>query len=232
MSLLFHLLYGVCAQRPGHSLFIAQAQLPLEARMAGIFGGFLAGLGYCLLLGRARALRFPGGAVALALGTFIALMAADGLNALLFDLGQPHLYPPDNGLRFATGLLCGLALAALTLPSAACGLWDEGDWEAPLQSMGELLGAVGVLALCWLLVMADLAALLYPVALLLVGGVVVAFALANTALLGLAHPWRAANRSQAVRPLALALGLALVELLALHLLRAWLFVPLGLDWLA
>src|SRR5712692_1638021 len=32
---------GVCAQRPSHSYFFDSAQLPLEARMGGIFAGFL-----------------------------------------------------------------------------------------------------------------------------------------------------------------------------------------------
>ena len=41
MDLLRSVLYGVSAQRPSHSIFIGGQQLPLEARMGGIFLGFL-----------------------------------------------------------------------------------------------------------------------------------------------------------------------------------------------
>src|SRR5581483_9007730 len=63
---------------------------------------------------------------ALLLG-FVALMAVDGTNALFYDTGWPSLYPPNNAVRLATGLLCGLALALLAVPVLSATLWR--DWD-------------------------------------------------------------------------------------------------------
>lgn len=219
MALLFSLVYGLNAQRPGHSLFIAGTQLPLEARVGGIFSGLLISLCYFVLLGRVRSVRYPRGAIAVALLSFVVLLSADGFNALLFDLGRPHLYPPSNPLRFATGLLCGLTLAAFALPSIASILWLEAEWEAPIETVGELAAGVVVLSVVWLLVVADLWYLLYPAAVLLVAGAVLPFTLANVYVLGLLRRWSARSWRDALTPLAISVGLALVELQALSLLR-------------
>ena len=107
---------GVCAQRPEHSYFLGGVQLPLEARMGGIFAGFLIGVLYLLWTGRERAGLLPPARLQALLLGLIGLMGLDGTNALLYDLGLPALYPPHNALRLATGLLCGLALALLAVP--------------------------------------------------------------------------------------------------------------------
>lgn len=232
MDVLFAALYGVCAQRPEHSLFIAGTQLPLEARMGGIFGGFLLGLVYCLALGRARSVRFPDAPTSSALAAFVGLTALDGLNAVLYDLGRPHLYEPDNAMRLATGLLCGFALAAFSLASVASVLWKDGEWEAPIRSLGEGLAGLGLLALAWMLVVADLPYLLYPVAVLFTAGVVLAFTVANGFFLALTRAARADTWRQLRGPLGIALGLTGVELLALGTARAWLLAQYGLTWLA
>lgn len=44
---------GVCNLRPSHSFFSGGVRLPLEARMIGIYGGFM--LSFLLLLGMQRA---------------------------------------------------------------------------------------------------------------------------------------------------------------------------------
>src|SRR5205823_4373449 len=129
---------GLCAQRPGHSYFLGDVQLPLEARMGGIFAGFLIGVLYLLWAGRARAaLLPPPGVQALLLG-LMGVMALDGTNALAYDLGLPSLYPPHNALRLATGLVCGLALSLLAVPVLAGALWQDWDADRSLESAGEL----------------------------------------------------------------------------------------------
>lgn len=52
MSKLRAIGFSICAQRPSHSYFLGGVQLPLEARMVGIFGGYLAALVYFLVLQR------------------------------------------------------------------------------------------------------------------------------------------------------------------------------------
>ena len=43
MSLLWAIAFGICPQRPSHSLFLGGQQMPIEARMAGMFAGFIIG---------------------------------------------------------------------------------------------------------------------------------------------------------------------------------------------
>src|ERR1700692_4126648 len=92
MDLFRALLYGVSAQRPSHSLFVSGEQLPLEARMGGIFLGFLCAVLLLVVLGRMRASQPPGGLLALLCWSLVALTGLDGLNAFLFDGNLPHLY--------------------------------------------------------------------------------------------------------------------------------------------
>ena len=60
MSILWAIAFGICPQRPGHSLFLGGQQMPIEARMAGMFGGFVLAAAYGWAAGRGRALRLPG----------------------------------------------------------------------------------------------------------------------------------------------------------------------------
>ena len=46
MSVLWAIAFGICPQRPSQSLFLGGQQMPIEARMAGMFGGFLIGAAY------------------------------------------------------------------------------------------------------------------------------------------------------------------------------------------
>jgi hypothetical protein len=122
-----HLLHGICAQRPSHSLTLGGVPLPLDARMTGIYLGAAA---MSLWLTAARRWRAAGapprGVVAILLGCVLAL-AADGTNALLFDLGAWHPYPPANLLRLLTGLGGGLALGAAAGHVFAAVVWRDAD---------------------------------------------------------------------------------------------------------
>jgi uncharacterized membrane protein len=219
VSSLYELLRGINAQRPEHSLFIAGTQLPLEARIGGIFSGLVVALVYVAAIGRSRALRYPPRNPALLLIAFPVLMGLDGINALLFDLGSPYLYPPSNRLRFATGLLTGLSLAVFVVPSLSSVLWAEGEPEAAVESIVDVLGPVGLLALIWVLIVSDLAVLLAPAALLFLLGAVLALDLASVYVIGAMRPWLALHWRDAGAVLLVGGGLALVELLALALLR-------------
>src|SRR5215475_8928614 len=98
MDTLRALLYGVSAQRPSHSVFVGDQQLPLEARMGGIFLGFLCALILIAVLGRLRASQPPAGLYGLACWGLIALTGFDGLNAFLFNGTLPHLYSPGGAV--------------------------------------------------------------------------------------------------------------------------------------
>ena len=98
METLRALLSGVSAQRPSHSVYLGGEQLPLEARMGGIFLGFLCAVALVVVLGRLRASQPPSGALGLACWALIVLTGLDGLNAFL---GTPDILA--RGKRYEGG---------------------------------------------------------------------------------------------------------------------------------
>lgn len=167
---LFGVAYGIDPQRPSHTYILGRQQMPLEARKLGMFGGFLlANLGL-VALGRGRAAHFPKLTISVALVGLVALMGLDGLNATLFDLGLPHAYTPDLGLRLATGLLCGVAMAALLLPAANGAAWRHPGEQRALQSWRELLALLLLAAGFFLLIDIRLPLLYYPGSVIGLGG--------------------------------------------------------------
>jgi uncharacterized membrane protein len=226
------LLAGVCAQRPDHSYFLGGEALPLEARMGGIFAGFLVGLLYLFWAGRDRAGLLPRPAVQGLLLGFVALMGLDGLNAFLYDVGGPALYAPQNALRLATGLLCGLAVALLAVPVLAAALWRDWDVEPSLASAAELAGPFCLLALVQVATMSSLGVLLVPVGLVFVLGVIAAFAVGNSYALILLtrQEGRATCWGEALTPLLAGVLVAVGELVALAAFRGWAETTLGARW--
>lgn len=219
--------FGICPQRPSHSYFLAGAQLPLEARMTGIFGGFLLTLGYLFAIGRGRALHLPPTPLLMALTGFIGLMGLDGSNAFAYDLGLPHLYVPDNRLRLATGLLTGLAIAAIVWPIFNFTFWGEnrGQNRPSLGACGELLGALAVCALLFAALVLGLDMALYPVAVLSTAGMVGLVTLLNliVVLVVARREGQATSPWQALVPGVLALLLTAAELAVLSGLRFMVF---------
>ena len=171
--------FGICAQRPSHSYFLGGVQLPVEARMVGIFGGYLAALVYFLALRRGRAFNFPSAPLMVLCVLFIAAMGFDGFNNLFHDVGLPHMYAPYNPARLITGLLVGLTIAALLLPAFNLSVWAEGQARPVLGGLRELGGALAVEAAVLEAVVSEWDWLLYPVALWSMAGVVVLLTMLN-----------------------------------------------------
>lgn len=232
MDTLRALLYGVSAQRPTHSLYIAGQQLPLEARMAGIFLGFLCATALLMVLGRLRAARTPSGGLGLACWGLIASTGLDGLNAFLFDGGLPHLYPPTTAARLFTGLGAGLGLAMLALPVVSSRLWRQPRDEAALEDILELATGLAIAGLLGALVLVGVAPLLWPIAVAMLIAVLVAFGVGNlfVVLLATGHVRHADGWSSLAGPLLSSLGLALLELAGLSAVRAWLQASFGFTW--
>lgn len=133
-------LHGLCAQRPSHSLWFGDRRLPFDARMTGIYGGFVISSIYLLARGRTRAFRLPSRQVILLLAGFVALLGIDGINSTLVDLRYWHPYQPANALRLATGLLTGISLAAMLCFVVGTTLWRRGSTQrSVIASPAELL---------------------------------------------------------------------------------------------
>ena len=209
--------FGLDPQRPAHSFFLDGEMMPIEARKVGIYGGFaLAALWLAWRAPRAAQLARLDGYVAALLG--IAVMGLDGTNALLYDLGAPHLYAPRLDLRLGTGLLCGLAMAALLWP-----IWGQTAWRKP-QGVVNGLHFAGPLLLSALLLVGLTTGqgwLMLPVSLLGTFGLVAVVALMNgVGLLVLLRRDAAADRAvDGLDVVTLSAWLAVLELLALAAVR-------------
>lgn len=206
-------LHGLCAQRPSHSLYLGGEALPFDARMTGIYGGFLVTAGYLMARGRLRAFRLPPIRVMALLALFVAALALDGTNSLLIDLGLPHPYAPDNRLRVATGLLTGIALATILCFVVATTLWREGEWDrAPIGGMRELAAVTALQMPLAVAVVSGAGVLFGPLAMaLVVSAVAVVGALALVVVVLVARRDRSfGSVGQLQVPLTGALLLALV----------------------
>ena len=171
---------GVCPQRPAHSYFFEGRQMPLEARMVGIFAGFGLTIFFLWLVGRGRALEWPRRSLSLVLAALVAPMVFDGLNSTFFDLGWPTLYEPHNWLRVVTGTLSGVGLAGLILPAFGMVVWRRGYLTSTFKSWSEI-GLALIPAMLYILgVISGWDWLFWPLSLLAVAGVVTMLIMFNT----------------------------------------------------
>lgn len=225
--------YAVCHRIAERSFTIAGRQLPLCARCTGTFLGAVLGLTVMFVLRRQRASHLPPASVLLVLVLFVGLWGFDGLNSYmtLFP-GGPHLYEPQNWLRMTTGMLNGLALFFFVFPIFNFTLWRQPTSQRVIGSIWELLAILPVVALLVLVTSAGLSFLLYPLAIVSSLGVVMMLAIVNSMLVtvvlgreGYAESWR-----QVLVPLALGVGLAILQIAALVWVRDYLTSKLGLPF--
>ncbi len=200
--------------------------------MGGIFLGFLCATLLIVVLGRLRASRPPSGVLGLACWTLVALTALDGLNAFLFDGNLPHLYPPNSAVRLLTGLGAGLAVGLMAVPVVASVVWSHPSDDASIEDPVELLGGLALAGLVGALMLAGVGVLLWPIALAMLAGVIVAFGVANLYVIVLAT--RRAGQAMTFADLSSGLissvGLALLEIGGLAALRGWLVAAFGFTW--
>lgn len=230
-SVLWAVAFGICPQRPSHSLFLGGQQMPIEARMAGMFAGFVISAAYFVAHGRGRAWRTPTGWIAVLLVGFMVILGGDGLNAFLYDLRWPHLYPPNLSLRLGTGLLTGLTFAAFLVPAFNGTVWQTGLDESPLRGPSDVLFGLAWLSVYFIAARSGAAWLFYPVSLVAVAGV--PLLLVAVAMIVAAPLLKRANRANGWRdlvPLAVV-GVCLVTaaLGAASLVRYGLFGPGPLE---
>lgn len=137
---------AVSSQRPSHSLNVGGQVLDFDARMMGMYLGFLASFP---VLGSANGRPAPS---VIILGFVCALsapFAVDGLNSLFDDQWDVRVYEPTNVLRFLTGTGAGLAVALL-IREATQMIWPAErvtDQPAPLSlAIAVVVAAVATCA--------------------------------------------------------------------------------------
>lgn len=231
LSVLWAIAFGICPQRPSHSLFLGGQQMPIEARMAGIFGGYVIGAAYFWALRRERAMRLPGRAMTITLIGFIALMGVDGLNAVLFDLRLPHLYAPNLLLRLGTGLLTGLAFAGFVVPAFNSTVWASGPDLSPLSHVRHLFGGLLLEALYFDVAISGASIFLYPVSLMAILGVPILLGMIGSIVIAsISRRENCATRAADLIPLVLGgLAVAVIMLGIMSGVRYLLFGPGPLE---
>jgi uncharacterized membrane protein len=220
---------GLCAEIATHIFYAGSERLPLCARNTGIYLGFFVTWLILKLLGRDRAQSLPPRMITIFLLSSICLLAIDGSNSLLCDLGLPHLYQPQNSLRLATGLFMGLAIAACILPTTNRLLWCEYTQQQSITSWREVVLFLAALALCFLAVIAQNHWFLYPLALLSTSGIVSVVSIFNLILIiSICQREQVFTRYREVLPFfSVALLCALGEMLLLAQLKQILLYKLG-----
>lgn len=222
---------GVCAQRFGHSILFGDVQPPLESRMIGIYGGFMVTVLGFAALGRGKSIIMPRVTMlALAL-VFIGVMGFDGFNAFFKDVHAPYLYEPDNRLRLLTGTLCGFAVALMVLPILNYTIWRDGDLRPIIPTWRVFFSLIGAGLVFDAIVLTGFGALLYPVSILSVGGVVLLVVAINllVVLSILRREGRSTSFLDLAGPGAVAASMALAELLVLAGFRFWAEAALGIT---
>lgn len=220
---LLWLMGGVCELRPTHSYFAGALQLPLEARMIGIYAGCMATLLIFVAGGRLGARRVGSRVFCTLLALMSGSMVFDGVNSTLMEVRAPYLYTSTNLSRLVTGLLAGGALAPVLLWLINVVVVPLGNRNntAVVRSWRDLIGLLAVLAGVGGLIVAQQSWLYYPLALLGVGGVgVVLTAVLLLVIVQLSggSAW-ISRRRQLLAPASLAFVVSLALLAALAVLR-------------
>lgn len=214
LTKLFILASGICSQRPAHSYFFEGQQLPLEARMIGIFASFALTLVFLWFIGRGRTLRLPPRPFTIAAVALIGLVALDGLNATAYDAGLFHLYEPQLILRIVTGSLSGIGIALLVQPFFNLVIWQLAYPGGPVRSWREfsfaLLIAIGVIAAT----MSGWGPFFWPLAFIAIGGVVAMLVMFNMMIFAMVsgRQNRARRPLDLIRPIVLTYVFTLVEM--------------------
>lgn len=225
--------YAVCHRLDERSFHFADGrQLPLCARCSGMYLGAVVGLAFQAIIGRRRG-GMPSRRVIIPLVLLGLAFAFDGTNSYLYLMKTvspgrldfiPTLYIPNNTLRVLTGSGAGLGIAVALFPSFNQTLWKNWDPTPAMSSLKHLLILIGIMLGLDLLILLDLDIVLYPVAIISAGGVLLLLSMVYQVLWVILT--RQENQFSAFRqtwlPALAGLAIALLQITATDLFRLWL----------
>lgn len=216
-------LHGLCAQTPSHTIMFGEAALPFDARMTGIYGGFLVTIG--TIAGRGHLFRYgnPPIRVVALLAFLVLAMAVDGTNSLLTDLGVWRLYESSNALRVLAGYGAGVTLAVALSWLLASSAWNLGSPRVAVGHLSDLVAPMMGLIACGGVLIASPGWLHLPVSLLLVvsAWLTVTMLVLVIVLLALKLDVRVRTVGELHVPVAISALLAISVMLALAGARFW-----------
>lgn len=163
--------YAVCHQISVRSFFLGDRQIPLCARCTGMYLGALAGIIY-----QARGKRLGGMPVrkiSIILGIFFLAFAFDGINSYLqlYPFVKP-LYITQNWMRLLTGTGLGIVMSAVLLPVFNQTMWADWSDQPILHSWKQISILLALSLVVDAAVLSENPLLLFPLALLSSGTVI------------------------------------------------------------
>ena len=115
------------------------------------------------------------------LGLFVLAFGIDGANSYLhFFPNAPGLYDPENWLRLVTGTGLGVGLGAVMVAVVHQSLWQDYDPQPALNSWRRLLVLLAMAGVLDLAVWSENPLLLFPLAILSAGSVLLILTLVYT----------------------------------------------------
>ena len=225
--------YAVCHRLDERSFHLADGtELPLCARCSGMYLGAVVGLVFQAVFSRRKA-GMPSKKVIALLALLGLAFAFDGVNSYIYLMKTispgrldflPTVYIPNNTLRLLTGSGAGLGIAVALFPAFNQTLWR--DWD-PAPAIGKLKPLIILIVIMLgldLLILTDSDIVLYPVAIISAGGVLLLLTMVYEVL------WvtitRQENTFVAFRhtwlPVLAGLTIALMQITATDIFRLWL----------
>jgi uncharacterized membrane protein len=212
--------YAVCHQIEERSFHIDARPFPLCARCTGLFLGALLGLAYQFAQGRKG--RMPPLWASLLFGLLALSWLLDGINSFTMLVPTlPSVYRTENWTRLVTGTGMGLALAALLLPAFYQTMFRTWQEQSAFRSWRQVLGLLLAAGALVLLILQEMAWVLYPLAIL--GAVSVVLLLTLVYSMALVLLFKRDNMYASFRQLLLPLVggfvLAMLQIGAINLVR-------------
>jgi uncharacterized membrane protein len=224
--------YAVCHRIEERSFHVDGRQLPLCARCSGMYLGAVLGLVFLSLTYR-RSAGTPPKLVIAILVLFGLAFAIDGSNSYLYLMKSvyggklsfiPSLYTPNQTLRLFTGSGAGLAMAVAVFLSLNQTLWKDWDNQPILGKPRDFGILVALTLLADLLVLPEWPVVMYPVAVVSAGGVLLLLSLVYGMLWTMFM--RQENNYLAWReawlPILAGLTIALLQITLTDIFRLWL----------
>lgn len=175
--------YAVCHRLDARSFHLGERQLPLCARCSGMYLGAVLGLVFQAVLAPRKSGSPPVKVIVVFILFFLGF-AIDGSNSFLsLILGKGPLYEPSNTLRLFTGTGMGLGIAAVLYPALGQTIWQQSTPQPALVNLRITLLMVLIALGLDLLVLSELAVVLFALALISAAGVLLLLTLIYTMML-------------------------------------------------
>ncbi|MCX6066721.1 MAG: DUF2085 domain-containing protein [Chloroflexi bacterium] len=224
--------YAVCHRLDARSFHVDGRQLPLCARCSGMYLGAVLGLAFLSLTYRRSAGNPPRGVIII-LVLFGLAFAVDGTNSYLYLMKLtygarldflPTLYIPNNTLRLFTGSGMGVGMAVAVFVSLNQTFWKDWDNQPVLDKPRDLLILTALMLLADLLVLPEWNWVLYPVAFISAGGVLLLLTLVYGMLwtMIMQQDNHFLTLREAWLPILAGLTIALIQITAIDIFRLWL----------